>query len=159
MEYDYIFYIGRFQPFHNGHEFIVDTALTLAKHVVVLCGQTKDGLTNTRNPWPFDQVKKMISDYYPNNPRILVQPLRDKEDDQQWQRNLQAIFSSYNGKKALIGHHKDQTSYYLDLIANLPYIEVANYQHINGTDIRALIQEGKITEAKKLARHLILPSS
>lgn len=35
---DFLVFIGRFQPFHIGHKFVVDEALRAAGHVILLVG-------------------------------------------------------------------------------------------------------------------------
>ena len=37
-QYDYLVFIGRFQPFHLGHKSVVDEALKLAENVIMLIG-------------------------------------------------------------------------------------------------------------------------
>ena len=37
-EFDYLVFIGRFQPFHYGHAKVVETALQKARHVIILVG-------------------------------------------------------------------------------------------------------------------------
>ena len=36
FEFDYLVFIGRFQPFHQGHYHVVETALHYAKQVIIL---------------------------------------------------------------------------------------------------------------------------
>lgn len=49
---------GRFQPFHDGHEYLVKKMLSFCDVGVVLIGSY--GCSNKRNPYSFDQRKKMI---------------------------------------------------------------------------------------------------
>jgi cytidyltransferase-like protein len=53
-------YIGRFQPFHNGHKQIFLNALKLNKQVAILV-MDSEGVGN-KNPYKFSFVKKKIND-------------------------------------------------------------------------------------------------
>jgi cytidyltransferase-like protein len=48
--YDFAVFIGRFQPFHNGHKAVIDHGLTVARHVLVLIGSA-GAARRPRNPW------------------------------------------------------------------------------------------------------------
>ena len=38
MEFDYLVFIGRFEPFHNGHAAVARTALARARKIIFLVG-------------------------------------------------------------------------------------------------------------------------
>lgn len=150
MHYNYIIYIGRFQPFHNGHKYIIDQATNLAEHVLIICG---DSELSQKNPWKFDEIQQMIRSSYSaqENSRINIASLKDYPTDQEWIAKLKSLINkNCQGKIALIGHHKDNTSYYLDLLPEIEYIEVSNYLGINATDIRRAITEKRFEEIKDL---------
>ena len=54
-------YIGRFQPFHTGHETLFLSALKKNKQVAILVMDSYK--TNKKNPFTFQTVKKKISKY------------------------------------------------------------------------------------------------
>ena len=39
-DFDFLVFIGRFQPFHAGHQAVIDTALARAERVIVLVGSS-----------------------------------------------------------------------------------------------------------------------
>ena len=55
------FYLGRFQPFHNGHQYIIRTSLD--DNIPVLVG-VKDMLPDSKNPYSTEQVVQTIEEYY-----------------------------------------------------------------------------------------------
>ena len=59
MKYDYMVFIGRFQPFHLGHKEVVDRALELGHKVILLVGGWGKP-RSPRNPWTFDERRDMI---------------------------------------------------------------------------------------------------
>jgi bifunctional NMN adenylyltransferase/nudix hydrolase len=75
-------YIGRFQPFHNGHLATLRSALERFDKVVVVIGSATECLTE-RNPWSADQRAAMLLDALTLSERgrvwITAQP--DMPDD------------------------------------------------------------------------------
>ena len=57
-------FVGRFQPFHNGHKAVIDAALQQAKEVVVVVGSSF-AARNIRNPFTFAERKAMIEAVFP----------------------------------------------------------------------------------------------
>ena len=71
--------VGRFQVFHNGHEQIVRTALSLSKRVVLLIGSSQECGTE-KNPLSYEQRKEVIGTIFRrfvDSGRLLIAPLPD----------------------------------------------------------------------------------
>ncbi len=149
-KYDYLVFIGRFQPFHNGHQYVIKKALALADKVILLCGSAFRPRT-TRNPFSYDERKEMISACFneQENKRIIFQPVMDVTyDDNLWVENVKELVrglvlqsdmtdgTNSNQKIGLIGHKKDHTSFYLKLFPEWDFVPVENFKNINSTDIR-----------------------
>ena len=62
-QYDYLVFIGRFQPFHNGHASVITKALELANKVIVLAGSANRP-RYWYNPFTFDERKQTILEWY-----------------------------------------------------------------------------------------------
>lgn len=146
MEYDALTFIGRFQPFHNGHASVVQKALDSAKLVVMVIG-SHETARNIRNPFTTDERIQMISACFPNEVaqgRIVFVPQIDYAyNDKRWISSVQsgvnrAVRTGYGRtpKVGLIGHSKDHTSFYLKCFPEWDSIEVDNVSGINATDIR-----------------------
>ena len=60
-DYAYAVYIGRFQPFHNEHLEVVRKGLEIADEVIIVIGSC-NAAPNIRNPWSFEDRRKMIAD-------------------------------------------------------------------------------------------------
>ena len=72
--------IGRFQPFHKGHEYMIRKALSLCKRVVVLVGSSQESGTE-RNPFNYQIRKEMIEKVFKKEVsfnRIVIIPIVDK---------------------------------------------------------------------------------
>jgi len=138
-EFDTLVTVMRMQPFHLGHQAVIDAALKNAHEVVVVIGSSFQPRT-TKNPFTFEERKAMVLACYPDLP-VRVVGVRDYPyDDNAWVSTVQyAVDSVKTGTRTgLIGHSKDSSSYYLKIFPNWrKHVEVENYQGINATDIRS----------------------
>lgn len=151
-QFDTLVFIGRFQPFHNGHKAVIDKALQHAKEVVVVVGSSF-AARSTKNPFTFEERKAMIDAVYPKesgkakfherNPRIKIVPVADYPyDDNAWVSAVQSSVDNIKTgtKTGLIGHSKDSSSYYLKIFPQWRnHVEVENVDGINATDIRHML--------------------
>lgn len=151
MKYDLAVYIGRFQPFHLGHLHVLEQAKKIAKHTLVLVGSSSRPRT-LKNPFSFGErsgfVKKAAASIDHRN--ILVRPLRDfVYRDDQWSQHVQAnvqdvatTLARVQGRKpeeirvALIGHYKDDSSWYLKEFPQWDLVQLESYEDLNATRIR-----------------------
>jgi bifunctional NMN adenylyltransferase/nudix hydrolase len=145
-QYDIILFIGRFQPFHIGHQQVIEHALQLANHVIVAVGSSNRS-RSVKNPFTFDERKQMIMDCIWEKDRITVLPLRDQMySDADWITSVNALVygtisdkALKSSKIAIIGHNKDSSSYYLRLFPQWTLINRPMSTVINATDVRELI--------------------
>ena len=59
MTYNYSVYIGRFQPFHNGHMNVMMGGLKISNNIIIMCGSSNQTRT-LKNPFIYDERKKFI---------------------------------------------------------------------------------------------------
>lgn len=141
---DALVFIGRFQPFHNGHKAVIETALQQAKEVVIVVGSSF-AARNLRNPFTFDERKAMIKAAFPSD-NVKVVPVSDYPyDDNKWMNAIQKVVDAAIPNAVdvgLIGHSKDSTSYYLEIFPRWKnHVEVEDVDGINATDIRKVFFE------------------
>lgn len=147
-EYDFLVFIGRFQPFHRGHLSVVKTALEKSEHLVILCGSAHRPRSN-RNPWSTDEREQMIQQSLneADRKRVHVMPLMDiVYNDEAWVSNIQmtvnGVVTAHHGKPhskakiGLIGHSKDKSSYYLNLFPQWGAVQADNHKGVDATLIR-----------------------
>ena len=145
---DYLVYIGRFQPFHKGHAVVLNRALEKAKKVIVLVGSAH-APRSTRNPFTFDERKGFIEASLNSEARanVIIAPLEDiVYNDTLWVKSVYETVRNCidrdRGKRepsvGLIGHAKDDSSFYLSLFPNWELVEVDNTKKIftNPNDTR-----------------------
>ena len=75
-QYDLAVYIGRFQPFHNGHLSVINKAEKLADKVLVLVGSA-NASPSIRNPFTYDERWEMIDRTYAGAKWLNIKPLND----------------------------------------------------------------------------------
>ena len=159
FKYDITVFIGRFQPVHNGHLSVIDTALKVSRTVLVLTGSAYQPRT-PRNPWTATERAIMIARGLSNSSteyvdeRVLIRPILDQRyNDQKWVESVQKLvadatseligFTGKTARVAIIGHSKDETSYYLKMFPQWDAIEHDMVDNISATDIRDIMFEGK----------------
>ena len=142
--YDVLVYIGRFQPFHLGHASVVEEALKHCTELVIVVGSSYAS-RSIKNPFTFEERREMILGSLPNRSRVAVVPVRDyRYNNQKWIAAVQSAVGActqwYDKRKiGIIGHSKDNSSFYLNMFPLWDKVEALNYQGINATDIRNLV--------------------
>lgn len=148
---DVAFLVGRFQPFHMGHKYLIDYGLEHAEKVIVLVGGSNTA-RSFKNPWTFLERKEMIesatadlvsNDVYTGqiNRRVVVEPLPDAPgNDDVWLGNVYAAVNKYlpqGGTLGVVGFKKDSSSYYLDLFPDaVQLLMEEGFSTLNATEIR-----------------------
>lgn len=118
-KYDTLVFIGRFQPLHNGHCAVIQRATELAENVIVVVGSAFASRT-IRNPFTYEERSEFIIKTFP---KVITVPARDYPyNDTKWVSNVrEKVFAAMEyrgigkGEIGLIGHSKDETSYYLNM--------------------------------------------
>lgn len=142
--YNTIVYIGRFQPFHNGHYSVLDQARKLAKQVICIVGSANEPRTY-KNPFTWDERCDMIyNSFYGNNidPNVIVCRVESSPyNDDAWVAQVQKIVGNQTVNEegvpiGLMGFNKDETSYYLKMFPQWEFIEAALVEPLDATKIR-----------------------
>ncbi|MEO1133088.1 MAG: adenylyltransferase/cytidyltransferase family protein, partial [Cyanobacteria bacterium J06639_1] len=138
FRYDYCVYIGRFQPFHLGHLETVKLALSLSERLVIILGSARVA-PNIKNPWTAPEREALIrSCLLPEwRDRVSFAPVRDRlYNEGAWLSDVRQQVNERvrpNEKIAIVGYHKDASSYYLSLFPEWDYVSTPYYQNINST--------------------------
>ena len=151
-------YIGRFQPFHIGHEKIVSQMLAECEKVIVFVGSSNFARNVHNNPFTYYERQEMITQsfwYHNQKDKLIIAPLPDiLYNNTAWASQVQAIVTktildsipgntehnTMHGLKEaeiyLYGHDKDSSTAYLKLFPEWNRVEIDNIAGINSTDIR-----------------------
>ena len=124
-------YMGRFNPFHNGHAHVLTRALQSSKLVILLLGSA--GLARSlKNPFTFEERKDIIRRWYTEEIvkgridvkcQLVIAPLRDYPyNDAMWIRNVQSTVKSViegrdpdwlDDPVRITGSDRDESTWYL----------------------------------------------
>lgn len=146
--FDFLVFIGRFQPLHFGHLEVIRQGLEQADKLIVLIGSSWQP-RSVRNPWTYAEREAMVRASLDsrNAERVLTAPLMDiPYNDEAWVRNVQAtaqgLVTAHHGiphrrpRVGLIGHSKDHSSYYLKLFPQWGSVSVDNVGGLSSTPLR-----------------------
>lgn len=141
-KYNTLVLIGRFQPLHTAHLEIIKRATALTDQLVIICGSARQPRTY-KNPFTFDERAGMIKSATRGlNMQIFVESNTDTiYNDQAWAVRVQGIVSKYatlGGRVGIIGHKKDDSSFYLDMFPQWGYENVELIEFLSAVDIRDL---------------------
>lgn len=141
-EYGTLVLIGRFQPFHNAHLEIIKRATALTDQLVIITGSAAQPRTY-KNPFTSDERARMIKAATGGlSIRISIEENMDTMyNDQAWAVRVQSIVSKYRilgTKTAIIGHKKDDSSFYLDMFPQWDYVDVEEIEPLSAVNIRDL---------------------
>jgi bifunctional NMN adenylyltransferase/nudix hydrolase len=147
MNADISVYVGRFQPFHNGHLALLQRALALAPLCVVVIGSANQART-PKNPFSWAERAQMITGALPaaDRARVRLLPVRDHYDLQRWTAAVRkgvadVVAGDLSAAQAeprtvLVGHFKDPTSDYLRSFPGWVVESVARIPAADGTQLR-----------------------
>ncbi len=168
--YDYAVVIGRFQPVHNGHVALLQAGLQQARRLIVVAGSMHQP-RSFKNPFTVTEREQMIRSALPvqEQARMQVVGVSDAPyDDVEWlqavQNAVHAAMAAHGSdparaRVALLGHMKDNSSYYLRIFPHWQWLPFPNVAGIDATSIRhAYFSEEKDAYlAEKLSA--LLPAS
>lgn len=164
-EFDTLVFIGRFQPYHIGHRSVIQTGLKKADTVLVLVG-SPDVPPNVRNPWSFGERQVMIEGDFDQSVidqgRLRVFPLEDMTyNDDAWILQVQKLVeaNASGPKVGLIGHSKDESSYYLALFPQWGSVPARNHKDVDATTIRSVLFASDRSCREYLVNTPLLPDS
>jgi len=141
-QYGTLVLIGRFQPFHNAHLEIIKRATALTDNLVIITGSAAQPRTY-KNPFTSAERAQMIK--AATGGLSLSIHIEENFDtiynDQAWAVRIQSIVSRYRilgTKTAIIGHKKDESSFYLDMFPQWEYVDVESIEPLSAVNIRDL---------------------
>ena len=148
-KFDYLVFIGRFQPFHLAHMQTIEIALQQSHYVVLALGSAQME-RNIKNPFLAVEREQMILSNFSleEQKRIRFVHVVDVYNDEKWVKQVKSLVNSViepNSKIGLIGHFKDESSYYLRLFPEWTMVELDSLKDsISATPMREAYYRGEI---------------
>ena len=150
--FDYLIYIGRFQPFHLAHMQTIKIALENSGQVILALGSAQDE-RNIKNPFSALEREQMILSNFSeaDQKRIQFVHIIDVYNDVKWVKLVKSRIAELvqpEDKVGLIGHFKDESSYYLELFPEWEMLELHSLKGaISATPVREAYYRGEIVES------------
>lgn len=142
--HDIAVYVGRFQPFHNGHLALLRQALQHAPLCVVVLGSANQART-PKNPFTWQERTEMIRLALPEaeRERLRFVPVRDYYNEARWVQAVRSGVTEAALKEhlhtpgvVLVGHFKDATSEYLRRFPGWQLLSVERQPTADATQLR-----------------------
>ena len=137
-------FIGRFQPLHFGHLAIIDTCMQDCEQLIMVVGSINRART-VKNPFTFTERKILIEQNLQAHAasyldRTKIVGVEDNPyDDVAWQTEVTAAVKKeavHDADFYVVGHDKDESTFYLKMFPNWQFIACDNHRGINATDLR-----------------------
>lgn len=147
--FDHLVFIGRFQPFHLAHLQTVQIALQHSRKVILALGSAQPE-RNLKNPFLAQEREHMILSNFTeaDQARIQFVHIIDVYNDVKWVKLVKervASVTQLGQKIGLIGHFKDESSYYLQLFPEWEMLELDSLVGaISATPLREAYYRGEI---------------
>jgi bifunctional NMN adenylyltransferase/nudix hydrolase len=141
-KYDTLVLIGRFQPIHNAHLEIIKRATALCDKLVIVTGSANQPRTY-KNPFTSFERERMIKAATGGlSMQISIEANPDTiYNDQAWAVRIQSLVAKhtpFGDKVGIIGHKKDDSSFYLDMFPQWGFEDVELIEFLSAVDIRDL---------------------
>jgi bifunctional NMN adenylyltransferase/nudix hydrolase len=141
-KYNTLVLIGRFQPIHNAHLEIIKRATALCNQLVIVTGSANQPRTY-KNPFTSDERARMIRAAAGGlSMRISIEANPDTiYNDQAWAIRVQSLVAKHTqpgDRVGIIGHKKDDSSFYLDMFPQWGYEDVELIEFLSAVNIRDL---------------------
>lgn len=145
MKHKYGLFLGRFQPFHDGHGAIVMNAWNDCEHLIIAIGSSQEGRTK-RNPLTFAERASLIRALTWYNKDIIIIGIPDREnpsDDSSWGEYVMNYVEKECGVRPTIIFEgsEDARSHWYDTLDVEVRITDRNEDPISATMIRQMLLE------------------
>ena len=156
-------FVGRFQPFHNGHLSIVERALASFDAIKIAVGSSQYSHQDI-NPFSFEERKVMIESAITNKgfdtAKIEVIAVPDINDDQKWVSHVQeccgnfdTVVTGENPGYLYIKKLFEEANIPVEVFTNILNIEASRIRELiltNNNEWKSLLPIAVITELEKI---------
>ena len=147
--YDLSVFVGRFEPFHNGHLAVVETALQHSQNLLIVNGSAGEARRVDYLPFTSEEREQMIlaSLTDEQKARVHIRHCEDFNNMTLWSEEIRRLAAEVSEKimdhykistvtTALVGHSKDNSSFYLKEFPEWDSINVDNHKSLSAKNIR-----------------------
>jgi len=125
--------LGRFQPFHKGHAFLVDEALSRGDTVIAIGSSNAEA--SFSNPWSADEREEMIRIWLGEREAKIVK-IPDINDPPNWVEHAR----KYHGDGVLVTSDETTKNLYEKSNFETEWIEMKDRESYEGWRVRATLK-------------------
>ena len=145
QKHKYGLFLGRFQPFHDGHGSIVSQAWNHCDHLIIAIGSSQEGRTK-KNPLTFEERKVLIRALTWYNKDITIIGIPDREnpsDDSSWGEYVMNYVEKECGMRPTVIFEGSEAvrSHWYDTLDVEVKITDRDEEPISATEIRQMLLE------------------
>tara|TARA_B100001996_G_scaffold19735_2_gene16028 strand:- start:669 stop:1199 length:531 start_codon:yes stop_codon:yes gene_type:complete len=147
--------LGRFQPFHKGHEYLVEAALDKGPTVIAIGSSEAEMSMN--NPWGADEREAMIRAWLGDRDAEIVH-IPDINDPPNWVEHA----TKYHGEGTLVTSDESTKNLYEASDFSVDWVDLSNRESLEGWRVRATLKMLSTvyeTEAQKEVMSVSIPSN
>tara|TARA_B100001113_G_scaffold322107_1_gene292379 strand:- start:180 stop:728 length:549 start_codon:yes stop_codon:yes gene_type:complete len=126
--------LGRFQPFHKGHEFLVNSAFDLAgdSEVIIAIGSASKGW-EPNNPWTLEERTEMVNAWLAEqNKSATIVGINDINDPPNWVKHA----TDYHGDGVLVTSDEATKKLYQESDFLVEFVDLSNRANFEGWRVR-----------------------
>ena len=126
--------LGRFQPFHKGHEYLVNSAFELAgdNEVMIAIGSASKGW-ESNNPWTLDERTEMVKSWLTEqNKSATIVGITDINDPPNWVNHA----SESHGEGILVTSDEATKKLYEESDFTVEFVDLSNRENYEGWRVR-----------------------
>jgi cytidyltransferase-like protein len=125
--------LGRFQPFHNGHAHLIESALALGPTTIAI-GSSQESWTPD-NPWSGDEREAMIRAWLGNREATIVQ-IEDINDPPNWVEHAKKT----HGEGIIVTSDKGTKDLYEEAGWTVNWVELIQRDSYEGWRVRSTLK-------------------
>lgn len=141
--------VGRFQPFHLGHKFLIEESLKISEQITIGIGSSN--IHDEKNPYPYVLRKKIILEYIKHEKlqgRVAkIVPVMDHPDDDIW---LAKLLKKLDKVDVVIGDNEWVNGIFEKIKTPVVRVGFLDRKRFEGKVIRKLMNENKKWEDRIL---------
>ncbi len=148
--------LGRFQPFHNGHAFLVEQALARFELVTIAIGSAQEEWT-VDNPFSFEERRDMIQKWADGNghkEKLDIVGIEDINDPPNWVQHA----SNHHGEGTLVTSDERTKTLYEEANFEVSWVDLHERQQFEGWRIRQTCMMLSTVYDDEATRMVLAPS-
>ena len=125
--------LGRFQPFHKGHEYLVTAALEKGPTVIAI--GSSEAEMSTDNPWDANEREAMIRAWLDGRDAQIVH-IPDINDPPNWVEHA----TKFHGEGTLVTSDESTKQLYEESGFGVDWVDLSNRESLEGWRVRATLK-------------------